>query len=60
MFSRDQITQENIIIEDDAVATKVMKKREQDNHYTAKSKASVQKEVLKPKGGMSTWLSAQT
>ena len=44
LFSRDQLTNKNIPIEDDEIASKTMSKRKQDNLYTGKSKASVLKE----------------
>ena len=44
LFSRDQLTNKNIPIEDDEIASKTMLKRKQDNLYTGKSKASVLKE----------------
>ena len=46
LFSRDQFTQENIALEDEKIATETMARREKDNVYTAKSKASVQKEAV--------------
>ena len=43
LFSRDQFTNENLPIQDEKIATETMKLREQNNIYTAKSKATVAK-----------------
>ena len=44
LFSRDQLTKENIPIEDKNIASKTMVKREKDNLYTGRSKATVKRE----------------
>lgn len=46
LFSRDQFTGENLVIKDEEIAEETMAKREKNNEYTAKSKASVQREAV--------------
>ena len=43
LFSRDQFSQENLLLEDKQLAQDKMDKREKDNTYSAKSKATVNK-----------------
>ena len=46
LFSRDQFTGENLVIKDEEIAEETMVKREKNNEYSSKSKASVQREAV--------------
>ena len=44
LFSRDQVSQENLALDDEEIAKKKMDQRLVDNQFSSKSKASVQKQ----------------
>ena len=46
LFSRDQFSQANLQLDDSVIAEDKMKKREQSNKYSAKSKAQVKTEAI--------------
>ena len=46
IFSRDQLTGENLPIKDEEIADSTMLNRDKNNQYSSKSKASVQREAV--------------